>query len=318
MKGTVDFITLQAYIDQFVQFLHVEKHVSKHTLSSYKGDLHQFLDFWHRIEEQEPAEQSHVVERMVQRYVVSLFYKKLSKASLSRKLSSLRAFKAFLAGKDVPFHFSIKSPQLDKKLPETLSVDEISYLLDDIKPESLPTRYPHRDKAILEILYATGVRCSELIAIKLSDIDVYECTIRIFGKGRKERIVLFGKKALEQLNRYLNQERPALVRGSDEQTLLVNRFGKALTSRSIQRTIEMFRQCLKIKHHITPHKIRHSFATHLLNRGVNLRVIQELLGHASITSTEIYTHVSNQQLAKLCEEKHPLSKQIIMPLKPKK
>ena len=302
MKRT-DF---EQHIGNFITFLDVEKHASSHTLSSYRSDLEQLAAFWKRIDEQEPGV-LHTFERIVQRYVVSLFYKKISKPSLARKISSLRSLQAFLAKQGITLNFTVKSPQLDKKLPDTLTVDEIFYLLDDISPESLPTKYPQRDKAILELLYATGVRCSELIAIKLSDIDFYERTILIHGKGNKERIVLFGKKALQQLEAYIMHERNRLVPDPKEQALFVNRLGEKLTARSIQRIIEMFRQHLKIRRRITPHKIRHSFATHLLNQGVNLRIIQELLGHTSITSTEIYTQISNRQLAKLCDEKHPLN-----------
>ena len=187
-----------------------------------------------------------------------------------------------------------------------MSVDEVQYLLDTVQNEHLPTRRPIRDKAIFELLYATGIRCSELISIKLSNIDMNNKTIRIIGKGNKERIVLFGQKAHEKLVKYLENERPNPKNQSER--LFLNHRGGPLTCRSIQRIIAMFRNLLKVNRKITPHKLRHSFATHLLNQGVDLRVVQELLGHKTLASTEKYTHVSLEHLSRMCETIHPLNK----------
>lgn len=297
---------LTAKVKDFLSFLDVEKNSSKHTLRAYHSDLKQLLDFWGGVV-QGDSKQSPSFDHILRRYVVSLFYKKISKTSLSRKLSCLRSFQQFLLDQGINLTLSIKSPRLDRKLPSTLSVDEIFYLLDSIKHEDLPSSYPYRDKTIFELIYATGVRCSELVNIKLSDLSLGEKTIRVMGKGRKERIVLFGSKATDILTKYLTIERPCLLKDENQPYLILNYAGGQLTTRSVQRIFEMFRQFLRVDRKLTPHKIRHSFATHLLHEGVDLRIIQELLGHKTITTTEIYTHVSNQQLAKMCDEKHPLN-----------
>jgi integrase/recombinase XerC len=163
---------------------------------------------------------------------------------------------------------------------------------------------PIRDKAIFELIYATGIRCAELMAISFKDIDMDNKSIRIKGKGNKERMVLFGEKAKDKLLSYLDKERPRVY--NQNEFLFIQTNGKSLNHRAVQRVFEIFREFLAIKRNITPHKIRHSFATHLLNQGADLRVVQELLGHKSLSSTERYTHVSVERLAQLCDENHPL------------
>ncbi|HLW73162.1 MAG TPA: tyrosine-type recombinase/integrase, partial [Candidatus Babeliales bacterium] len=174
--------------------------------------------------------------------------------------------------------------------------------------EALPTRYPVRDKTIFELLYATGVRCSELVNICVEDVDMEAKTIRIFGKGKKERIVLFGLKACEKILEYYATERPEIH--NQQEPLFLNYRYEKLTSRSVQRIIKMFRAFLPIERQLTPHKLRHSFATHLLNQGADLRAVQELLGHKTLATTEKYTHVSLENLSKLCEGVHPINAMI--------
>lgn len=297
---------LASKIKDFLTFLGVEKNSSQHTLRAYESDLKQLLTFWQDLEKREPMH-TQLFEQTLRRYIVSLFYKKISKASLARKLSCLRSFQQFLDAQGIKLHMPIKSPRIDRKLPGTLSVDEIFFLLDAIKDQDLPSSFPYRDKTIFELIYATGVRCSELVNIKLTDLNFEEKIIRIMGKGRKERIVLFGTKATAMLEKYLTIERPSLIKDKDQQYLFLNYAGGQLTTRSVQRMFEMFRRFLQVDRKLTPHKIRHSFATHLLIEGVDLRIIQELLGHKTIATTEIYTHISNQQLTKMCDEKHPLN-----------
>lgn len=302
----VDINTARTKKKDFLTFFEIEKNASKHTVRAYDSDLRQLFSFWDGIAKKEPAVATDF-QAIVKRYIVSLFYKKISKTSLARKLSCLRSFQQFLKTNGITCTMSIKSPRPEKKLPVTLSVDEIFFLLDTITQEQLPTPFPYRDKSIFELIYATGVRCSELVNIKLSDINFDEKTIRIMGKGKKERIVLFGNKATAMIEKYFSIERPVITKGQDQPYLFLNYAGKPLTTRSVQRIFEMFRHFLHIDRSLTPHKIRHSFATHLLSQGVDLRMIQELLGHKTIATTEIYTYVSNQQLAKLCDEKHPLN-----------
>ena len=298
--------TVEDRIKDFIAFLEVEKNASTHTLRAYKSDLQQLMIFWTNIAKNETSLTSSF-DTVIRRFIVALFYKKISKTSLSRKLSCLRSFHQFLIGVGVPVNISFKSPRLDRKLPNTLSVDEIFYLLDTLDPKQLPTRFPYRDKTIFELIYATGVRCAELVGIKLTDISMDDKCIRIMGKGKKERIVLFGNKAKAMIEQYVTIERPTMLKDDAQMYLFLNFAGGQLTTRSVQRIFEMFRRFLRIDRKLTPHKIRHSFATHLLHQGVDLRMIQELLGHKTIASTEIYTHVSNTQLAAMCDNKHPLN-----------
>jgi integrase/recombinase XerC len=291
-------------IRNFLTFLEVEKNVSNNTLRAYEQDLLQIVNFWKHLSTKEKMLKKSP-EKIMQRYTVSLFYKKISNTSLARKFSSLRSFIKYLKTEGISIKTSFKSPRIDRKIPTTLTVDEIFYLLDTIKNENLPTKFPYRDKAIFELVYATGARCSELISIKLDDINFDNRNIKIIGKGKKERLVLFGSKAQISIEKYLEEERPYMLKQKNCESLFINCRGTQLTQRSVQRIFEMFRKYLKIERELTPHKIRHSFATHLLNEGTNLRIIQELLGHKSLSSTEIYTHVSNKQLSKLCDEKHP-------------
>lgn len=290
--------------DEFVTYLEVERNVSIHTLRAYRADLEQFLHFWHEL----PADdQQHLsLRRIIERYLVSLFYKKISKSSIARKFSCFKSFEKYLKSDGISLDLKLKRPHIDKKLPVYLSVDEVFHLLDTVDNKDLPTKWPLRDKAIFELLYATGVRCSELVNICLRDIDFDQKTIRILGKGAKERIVLFGNKAHERLLSYLEHERPSVKRSSER--LFLNCRTTPLSCRAVQRMFEMFRKFLKIERRITPHKIRHSFATHLLSQGTDLRVVQELLGHKSISSTEKYTHVSLDELTKMCDDIHPLKK----------
>lgn len=289
--------------DEFIIYLEVEKNLTNNTLRAYKNDLTQFLQFWKQISQHESHELT--MRQVVERFFVALYHKKIEKSSIARKISCFQSFIKFLKNHGIKLSLPLTRPRLDKKLPIYLSIDEIFYLLDTIKNEELPTKRPYRDKAIFELLYATGIRCSELVNIKFADIDLEHKTIRIFGKGRKERIALFGQKAHDMLLAYLKNERPAP--DSKEEKLFLNYRTQALTTRSVQRIFEMFRAFLNIKRTITPHKIRHSFATHLLNQGTDLRIVQELLGHKTLASTEKYTHVSTEQLSELCDTLHPFN-----------
>lgn len=292
--------------DEFLTYLSVEKNLSVHTQRAYKLDIDQFIDFWHSL----PPEDSKnlTCRQIIERFLISLFYKKIDKSSIARKFSCFKSFEKFLRTQGIKLDLKLTRPRLDKKLPIYLTVDEVFHLLDSVQDHELPTQRPLRDKAIFELMYATGIRCSELVNIKLSDIDLDNKTIRIIGKGNKERIVLFGNKAKERLVTYINSERSESQHTDTH--LFLNQWGTILTSRSIQRIIVMFRQFLKVERAITPHKIRHSFATHLLSQGVDLRIIQELLGHKTVASTERYTHVSIERLANLCDTIHPINNMI--------
>ncbi len=293
--------------DAFLMHLEVERNLSMHTIRAYEGDLRAFIIFWQtKVSKDEQATLG--FRQIIERYLVSLYYRKIDKRSIARKYSTFTSFAKFLKTYGITLDLDLKRPRITKKLPVFLSVDEIFYLLDSISEKDLPSRSPIRDKAILELLYATGIRCSELVGIRFKDINMQEKTIRIQGKGNKERLALFGHKAKKKIQEYLLKERIAAEH--HDQALFVNNRNHALTTRSIQRIIEMFRKFLKVDKHLTPHKIRHSFATHLLNQGTDLRVVQELLGHKTIASTEKYTHVSLDDLTRMCNDIHPVKRML--------
>ncbi len=297
------FQEFQPLVTDFLTYIDVERNLSKNTQRSYESDLALFTEFWDRINKQEPAPLT--LRQAIERYFVMLFHKQIDKSSIARKTSCFKSFERFAhtAGHEVDL--KLQRPRLDKKLPTYLSVDEIFYLLDTITENDLPSKRPVRDKAIFELLYATGMRCSELCNITLKDLDLERKVIRIMAKGRKERLVLFGTKAQERIKNYLEKERPT---ASDyKEHLFVNYRNEPLTPRSVQRIIQMFRVFLKGQKNITPHKLRHSFATHLLNQGVDLRVVQELLGHQTLSSTEKYTHVTQQELVEIFQTHHPFA-----------
>ncbi len=300
-------MTLEQFIekkDEFLIYISVERNLADNTQRAYQGDLGQFITFWQMLRSQESTPLP--LRTIIERFLVSLFHKKITKSSIARKFSCFTSFEQFLRTQGIRLNLKLARPRIEKKLPVYLSVDEIFHLLDTVKESDLPSKRPIRDKAVFELFYATGVRCSELINIRIKDINMAAKTIRIIGKGDKERMVLFGQKAHHKVSLYLKHERPVPV--SPDEHLFLNYCNKPLTSRSVQRIVEMFRSFLHIDRRITPHKIRHSFATHLLNQGADLRIVQELLGHKSLSSTEKYTHVSLDDLAKICDTTHPLAK----------
>ncbi|MEX0671733.1 MAG: site-specific tyrosine recombinase/integron integrase [Candidatus Babeliales bacterium] len=287
--------------DDFLIYIDVEKNLSAHTQRAYHSDLEQFFSFWLMLNTK--AKKEVVLRATVSQFLMSLYQDQHEKASIARKISCFNSFERYLKADGINLNLKLSRPRIDKKLPIYLSIEEIFYLLDSVSLHDLPTRFPYRDTAIFELIYATGIRCSELVNITMETIDIPHKAIRILGKGRKERIVLFGDKAADSLRSYIEKERIPTIDPTD--SLFLNVRNYKLTPRSVQRIFEMFRKFLKIKKPISPHKIRHSFATHLLNQGVDLRIVQELLGHKTLSSTERYTHVTTKQLADMCDTLHP-------------
>ena len=295
--------SLQHQVAAFITYIDVEKKLSKHTIRAYQADLGQIFSFWQQINSHEKTEIT--LRTALDRFFIALYHKKIDKATVARKISCLKSFERYLKkSAQIDLKLKLARPHVDKKLPVYLTIDEIFHLLDTVPYHEFATSRPYRDKTILELLYATGIRCSELVAIRLQDIDMEQKTIRIIGKGNKERIVLFGQKAHDQIKEYLAHERPRIVQTAEK--LFVNYRAQPLTARSIQRIFQIFRKKLAIKRNITPHKIRHSFATHLIAHGTDLRIVQELLGHTSVISTERYAHVTLERLTQICQTIHPL------------
>jgi integrase/recombinase XerC len=293
---------------EFLVYVQVERNLADNTYKSYSSDLHQFFTFWNNHNTQTGQDVS--IKTALEHFFVQHYYKKTQKASIARKISCFTSFERFLKSHGINLNLQLTRPHVEKKLPTYLTTQEISYLLDVVKDDELPSHRPIRDKAIFEVLYATGIRCAELTQIRLEHINFEEKTILIMGKGRKQRYVLFGEKAKEKILLYINAERFVNDRGNS--ILFVNPQGESLTNRTIQMIFTMFSKFLKIKKQLTPHKVRHSFATHLLNAGLDLRALQELLGHASLSSTEKYTHVTTQDLQNMYNKIHPIDAMLTM------
>jgi len=292
----------------FLVYVQVERNLTQNTYRSYASDLHQFFSFWEKCNHETFPEIS--IKSALERFLIYLFHKKTQKSSVARKMSCFTSFGRFLKSSGIDIDFKLTRPTVEKKLPTYLTVNEIFYLLDTVQDKDIPSSRPIRDKAIFETFYATGIRCSELTTIKIEDINFTEKTILITGKGRKQRYVLFGEKAKKKILQYIHEERIYNDRG--DTTLFLNHKGTSLTSRSIQKTFNMFSKFLTVRKHLSPHKVRHSFATHLLNAGLDLRALQELLGHQSLSSTEKYTHVTTKDLQKMYDTLHPINSMMTM------
>jgi site-specific recombinase XerD len=292
------------YLEQFVRYLKLVRNLSTHTVRAYAGDLKQFVEIWQHIMKR--SQRTVSLRTALDRYFVILFQQQTDKSSIARKISCLRSFTRFLKEEhDINLTIHLQRPRLDKKLPSFVPVTDMQHLLNDIPSEELASPFPLRDLSIIELLYATGIRCSELVSIRMHHLNLHEKTILIRGKGRRERVVLFGDPCKNRLEIYLAQERPAIKHQAEH--LFLNYKLMPLTTRSVQRICERFRKFLGPHCVFTPHKIRHSFATTLVDAGADLCTIQRLLGHASLTSTEKYTHVSLERLTHLCTQQHPLS-----------
>ncbi len=273
---------------KFLNYLKYEKNSSIHTIKNYNFDLNQFTDF---IGDKKAED---IIPLDIRRFIIHLSEKGEKKTSIARKLSSLRSFYKYLirvkSVKNNPAEI-IPLPKLDKPLPKFLTENQVGDLLEEKNQKRNLTKI--RDEAILELLYATGMRISELINITLEDIDFKREQIRLKGKGKKERIVLFGKFAQKKLALYMKERSKLKIKNN---YLFLNRFGEKLSSRYIQKMLKKYLALSNIGSDITPHSLRHSFATHLLSRGADLRTIQELLGHSSLNTTQRYTHLNLKQI----------------------
>jgi len=283
-------------ITKFINFLKTERNYSPHTLNNYERDLRFLLDFL----------KDRKIDRSAARdYLLALEKKRYSRRSVARKLSSARSFFRFLRREKLinqnPFE-NLLTPKLPRKLPNFLYPEELQSLLEapDLKdPRGL------RDKAILEIIYGTGLRVTEIKRMNLGDVDFDEGEIKVLGKGSKERIVLFGSHARNAVEKYLKHGRPKLVSGKKSPALFINRRGSRLTTRSVERLIVQYAKKAGLNKKVTPHTLRHSFATHLLAGGADLRMVQELLGHVSLSTTQVYTHITKEHLKEVYDSAHP-------------
>lgn len=290
-------------LHQFLAFLEYEKNASPHTIKSYRTDLLQLTDY---LEEKDVQLKS--VDNVVLRgFLAQLSAKGERKSTVARKLAAVRSFFQFCMKRrwveDNPAKV-VSTPKQEKHVPSFLSEEEMAGFLD--LPRSAKV-LDVRDKLVLELLYATGMRVSELVGINLEHISLEERLIRVRGKGKKERLLPFGKKAEESLARYLKEKHLINKGRVEERALFLNYRGQRLTARSVERIIDKYIRLSAIKRKISPHSLRHSFASHLLSRGADLRVIQELLGHESLATTQKYTHLDLRKLLEVYRKSHPRS-----------
>jgi len=294
--------SLDALVDQYINYLLVEKGLSKQTISSYSTDLIRYLNDLKVIGITDILETDTPV---ILKHLINLKNENLSPRSRARHLTTLRGFYKFLVQeKIIPFDpvRLIDLPKSGFKLPTVLSVEDISTLLSapDIKtPKGL------RDAAMLELLYAAGLRVSELVSVKLTDTNLQAGHVRVFGKGSKERIVPIGQYAKDKIQQYMTSARPLLLKQVISPYLFVAWAGKPMTRQGFWKRLKQYAQKAGIRQEITPHSLRHSFASHLLEGGADLRAVQIMLGHSDISTTQIYTHVAREHLKKIHNRYHP-------------
>lgn len=289
---------LKKHTEQFLDFLKAEQGVSPHTLAAYTADLKEFFSFI----DKKPKD---IDNLDIRSFLASLHHKKLKKTSISRKLATIRSFFRYLhregTVKKNPAKL-VASPRVPKNLPRFLTVDEVFLLLERPQGDTFKLT---RDRAILELLYSSGIRVSELTSVDISDLDIKEAVVRVRGKGMKERIVPIGSKAMDAIRNYL-PERISLKKKSA--ALFLNNRGGRLTQRSVRRILLQYSRMINLKGNPSPHTLRHTFATHLLHGGADLRSIQELLGHSSLSTTQKYTHVDIRHLTEVYDKAHPMAK----------
>ncbi len=286
---------MHEWVEEFLKEME-RKESSHHTLRAYRIDLEEFVEFltslgvddWRRVK------RIHIRE-----FLGSLLSKGYSSRSAARKLSAIKTFFRFLRKEEIIDRnpaLGVKSPKIEKTLPSFLSEEEMERLFS-LLPSS--TTLDVRNRAILELLYGTGIRASELVGLNLSDVNFRNDTVRVFGKRKKERIVPLPRRAREALEKYLE------VRGRREGPLFLSKLGKRLSQRTLQRIVHKSLMLISDAAKLSPHTLRHTFATHLLSRGADLRAVQELLGHASLSTTQIYTHLTVKNLKELYRRAHP-------------
>lgn len=289
---------LSDLIAEFLRYLLIDKGYSENTIESYKRDLDKFLEY------NKNTSIDNISNEDLKKYIKYLNDNGLNEKSIARNISSLKSFYKFLViSKYITSNTSdsLYLPKIKKSLPSTLTEEEVFSLLD-IK---LIDNFSHRNKAMLELLYASGLRVSELINLKLQDVDFSQDIIRTFGKGSKERIIPIGDYAKEYLEKYIYEYRGSMLKKETSEYIFLNNHGKKMTRQGFFKIIKKIAKEKGINKELSPHTLRHSFASHLLKYGADLRTIQELLGHSDISTTQIYTHITNEELRQNYQDFHP-------------
>jgi len=295
-----------SFLEEFLGYLRAERHLSEHTLRNYAQDISQFLGFW---EARQPGQSLHMATYRHIRSFLAANLKGKSKTTMARKLSALRTFFKYLQRRGVVEQNPARlapTPKADKPLPRFLTVDEVFHLLDQAGGDT--SFRSRRDRAILELFYSGGLRLSELAALNLGNLNVHEGTVRVWGKGAKERLAFLGKPAKAALQAYLPvREQVLREKALATEALFLNSRGGRLSSRGVARVVGRWSRIAGLTGNLTPHGLRHSFATHLLEGQADLRAVQELLGHASISSTQRYLHINLDYLMEEYDRTHPRS-----------
>ncbi|SES62473.1 site-specific tyrosine recombinase XerD [Anaerobranca gottschalkii] len=293
---------MEKLLADYLTYLKVERGLAQNTVLSYERDLKKFINF---LKETGFSDLSSVKRQQIITYLLKLQGEKMAPASISRNLAAIRSFFNYLSAENLlgedPAR-DLDSPKLSKKLPKIITVEEVEELLS--QPDETD-KMGIRDRAMLELLYASGLRVSELISLEVDDVNLDLGFLRCQGKGSKERIVPLGKMAIHYIQLYLQQSRPKLVKNIYQKTLFLNFHGRPLTRQGFWKIIKKYAKQSGIDTEITPHTFRHSFATHLLENGADLRSVQEMLGHADISTTQIYTQVTGKKLQNIHKKFHP-------------
>ena len=280
----------------FLNYLLVDKGLSNNTVKAYEADISSFFQWL----DNEDLKYKNLQEDHINQYISFLFQRKMRSSSVNRKISSIKSFYIFLVKrnfvKNSPLN-DLVTPKQEKYLPESMSEAEVDKLLNS---PDVANKIENRDKAMIEMLYATGMRISELVNLKVTDVDMKRCVVKVFGKGSKERLVPFGETALDSLRSYLNER----DQSSSKEIFLSNR-GKKMTRVAFWQRVKVYLMRENLNNSISPHTLRHAFATHLLNRGADLRSVQLLLGHSDLSTTQIYTHIAKQRLSDVLKKHHP-------------
>ena len=286
-----------ANLRSFLDHLYIEKGLSQNTVKAYETDISAFINW---IKENTTVKLKDIKEENINKYISYLFELNLKSSSVNRKISSIKSLYMFLVKKNILKNSPINeviAPKQEKYLPFSMSEDEVDKLLNSPKPSN---KIEKRDKAMIEMLYATGMRISELVNLKITDIDTQRCVVKVLGKGSKERLIPFGEAALESLNAYLSDREES----TSKEIFLSNRRTK-ISRIAFWHRIKLYLSRENLKNSISPHTLRHAFATHLLNRGADLRSVQLLLGHSDLSTTQIYTHIAKQRLSDVLKKHHP-------------
>ena len=302
---------MRQVIDNFLNYLAVEKGFPPNTIAAYRNDLNQFAGFV----EEEATKRGWIPpwagfgRQSMLSYLLDLRQRNYAATTVARKVAAIRSLFNFMVAEGIikanPIQ-DVRSPKIGKSLPKPISISQVRLLLE--QPSKLSTPEAKRDRAMLELLYASGMRVSELVSLNMGDVDLENGYVRCLGKGSKERVIPIYEQAALAVKEYIEETRPQLVHKADVKALFVNLRGDRLTRQGFWQILKGYAKAAKLETGITPHTLRHSFATHMLNGGADLRSVQELLGHANISTTQVYTHLTSEHIRRTYEQSHPRAK----------